>query len=205
MRESGGAAAVAAAPVRREEGEALLEKARRGDERAFAALLRLHQDRIFDLLVRMLGDRAEAEDVTQEVFLSFHKALPGFRGDAKISTWLFRIAKNHCLNRIKYLGRRGGDRHVALEVADDPARGEGPEPPDRALERRRRDEQVQAAIATLPEEQRLVVVLRDIEGLDYEEIAEVLEQPLGTVKSRLHRGRLALAKKLAGVAGENAS
>jgi RNA polymerase sigma-70 factor (ECF subfamily) len=197
--------AMAARSIPREEGEALLDKARRGDERAFAHLLRLHQDRVYDLLVRMLGDRAEAEDVTQEVFLAFHRALPAFRGDSKISTWLFRIAKNHCLNRLKYLGRRGADRHVEIEAADDPSRDEGPERPDRALERRRQDERVQAAIAALPEEQRLVVVLREIEGLSYEEIADVLEQPEGTVKSRLHRARLALAKSLAGLAEENAS
>ncbi|WP_373049395.1 sigma-70 family RNA polymerase sigma factor [Vulgatibacter sp.] len=208
MAESDGAVVMPiAAPPGATAGEGadvLLARARRGDERAFAALLRLHQDRVYDLLVRMLGDKAEAEDVTQEVFLAFHRALPRFRGESRVSTWLFRIAKNHCLNRIKYLGRRGASRQVPLEDADDPAAAEGPERPDRTLERRRTDERVQAAIAALPEEQRLVVVLREIEGLSYEEIAEVLEQPEGTVKSRLHRARLALARSLAAPAEEKA-
>ncbi len=192
MREPGGAV-VADMPL---EAEAI-DRARRGDERAFAHLLRQHQNRVYDLLVRMLGDAAEAEDVTQEVFLAFHKALPGFRGESRVSTWLFRIAKNHCLNRLKYRSRRGEGLHVELEVADRVG-AEGPESPERLLERRRSDERVRAAIASLPEEQRLVVVLRDIEGLAYDEIAAVLEQPEGTVKSRLHRGRSALARALAG-------
>lgn len=198
MRETGGAMA-AEAP----EPDVLLDRARRGDERAFAHLLRLHQNRVYDLLVRMLGDRAEAEDVTQEVFVAFHRALPAFRGDSRVSTWLFRIAKNHCLNRLKYRSRRGEGQHVELDALDR-AGAEGPEAPDRALERRRTGARVQAAIATLPEEQRLVVVLRDIEGLSYEEIAAVLEQPEGTVKSRLHRGRLALARMLSDAGQENA-
>ena len=206
MRGTGSAIAVAAPPAAREEGEALLARARRGDERAFAHLVRLHQDRIFDLLLRMLGDRAEAEDVAQEVFLAFHRALPGFRGDSRISTWLFRSAKNHCLNRMKHRARRAADRHVALEELPEAQTAGGIETPERALERRRQAARVQAAIDALPEEQRWVVVLREIEGCSYEEVAEILDQPVGTVKSRLHRARLALARALAAeAAGEDAS
>jgi len=199
MRQTGGAMA-ADTP----DPDVLVDRARRGDERAFAHLLRLHQNRVYDLLVRMLGDRAEAEDVAQEVFVAFHRALPAFRGDSRVSTWLFRIAKNHCLNRLKYRGRRGEGQHVELDALDR-AGAEGPETPERTLERAQVNERVQAAIAALPEEQRLVLVLRDIEDLSYEEIAAVLEQPEGTVKSRLHRARLALARRLAGAGEENAS
>lgn len=176
---------------------ALLALVRGGDERAFAGLVRQHQHRIYELLLRMLGDAGEAEDVAQEVFVSLHRSLPSFRGESRISTWLFRIAKNHCLNRLKALGRRGRGRQLSLEAVDESDGGE--RRPDRLLEQRERDALVQAAIAELPEDHRLVVILRDIEGLAYEEIAAVLGEPEGTVKSRLHRGRLALARKLTGL------
>jgi RNA polymerase sigma-70 factor (ECF subfamily) len=184
----------AAAP----EGErALLARLKRGDERAFAELIRRYQDRVFDLGYRMLGDRQEAEDVSQEIFVAVHRALAAFRGDSRLSTWIFRVAKNHLLNRLEYLRRRGGGRtdelEEGLEVEGDPAAAA----PDRDLERREQQELVQRALAELDEAQRMIVVLRDIEGLGYDEIVVVLDEPLGTVKSRLHRARAALAKAVA--------
>lgn len=181
---------------------ALLARLRRGDDRAFAELIRRHQDRIFDLGYRMLGDRQEAEDLSQEIFVAVHRALGGFRGDSRLSTWIFRVAKNHCLNRLQYLKRRGGGRtddlEESLETAGDPAAGA----PDRDLERREEQALVQRALAELDEAQRMIVVLRDIEGLGYDEIVEVLDEPLGTVKSRLHRARAALAKAVARLEAE---
>lgn len=174
----------------------LLRKVRRGDERAFAEMVREHQDRVFDLVFRMLGDREEALDVSQEIFVSVHGAVTRFRGESRLSTWMFRIARNHCLNRLKYLGRR--DRGRSTEISDvSEALLEAQAPstrPDEAMAEREQKRLVQAAIAELGEEHRLLVVLRDIEGLSYHEIAAIVDEPEGTVKSRLHRARAALAE-----------
>lgn len=176
---------------------ALLARLRCGDDRAFTELIRRHQDRVFDMGFRMLGDRQEAEDLAQEIFVTVHKSLATFRGDSKLSTWIFRVTKNHCLNRLAYLKRRGGGRTQELaesiEMSGDPGAGA----PDRILERRETQALLQRALEGLDEAQRMIVVLRDIEGLDYDEIAAVLDEPLGTVKSRLHRARAALAKVVA--------
>ena len=175
---------------------ALLRKVRRGEERAFAELVREHQDRVFDLVFRMLGDREEALDISQEIFVSIHSAVARFRGDSRVSTWVFRIARNHCLNRLKYLGRR--ERGRSTEISDVPEavleRNNPSTRPDAAMEESQQKEMVQRAIAELTEEHRMLVVLRDIEGLSYHEIAAITDQPEGTVKSRLHRARAALAE-----------
>jgi RNA polymerase sigma-70 factor (ECF subfamily) len=175
---------------------------RRGDRRAFEALVYAHQDRVFDFCYRMVGDREEASDLVQEIFVSIHQNLEKFRMDAKLSTWIYRISKNHCLNRLKYLKRRGRGRSEELsdvsESALEAAMG-APARPDDALESSRERALVQRAIAHLEEEQRLLVALRDIEGLSYEEIVDITELPEGTVKSRLHRAREKLAEIVAGL------
>ena len=183
---------------------ALLSRLRRGDERAFTELIRRHQDRVFDLAYRMLGDRQEAEDLSQEIFVAVHRGLKGFRGDAKLSTWIFRVAKNHCLNRLVYLKRHGGGRTQGLDEGPEPAVDPATARPDRQLERRERRAILERALSELDEAQRMIVVLRDIEGLDYEEIAAVLDEPVGTVKSRLLRARAALAQVVARLEAEEA-
>ena len=151
-----------------------------------------YQHRVFGVALRMLGNRAEAEDIAQETFLRAHRALGEFRGEARLGTWLYAIASRLCLNRLASAPRR-------LERSDDtallrlPATGADA---GAALERRELGAALQQAIAALPEERRIVVVLRDLEGLAYEEIAEALGIELGTVRSRLHRGRLELKAKL---------
>ena len=152
----------------------LVEAVRRGDPRAFEDLVGAYQHRVFGVALRMLGNRAEAEEVAQEVFLRVHKAIDGFRGEAKLSTWLYAIASRLCLNRLAS-GRPG---------------------PGDELERSELEAALHGAIAELPEERRIVVVLRDLEGLAYEEIAAALELELGTVRSRLHRARMDLKAKL---------
>ncbi len=200
-------------PERREADEAtrarelqLVARIRRGDERAFAELVRGHQDRVFDLLFRMIGDREEAEDLAQEVFVAVHGAVGKFRGESRLSTWIFRVAKNHCLNRIKYLGRRGKDgRNVNLEDAPELAdldEDQEEKRPDRILEQRQVASLLKRAMAELSEEHRLLVVLRDVEGLSYEEIMDITDQPEGTVKSRLHRARAHLATIVAKLQAE---
>jgi RNA polymerase sigma-70 factor (ECF subfamily) len=170
----------------------LLARLRAGDRRAFEDLVREQQHRVYGVALRMLGNAAEAQDVAQEVFIRAHRGLAEFRGDARLSTWLYTIASRLCLNRLagseRRLTRHGED---ALERLADVRPG-----PDQALEREELEEALHRAIAELPEERRIVVVLRDVEGLAYEEIAEVLELPVGTVRSRLHRARLDLKEKL---------
>ncbi len=179
----------------------LLRRLRDRDERAFRELIEAHRDRVFNITFRMLGNRHEAEDVAQEVFITVFKTIDTFREEAKFSTWLYRVTVNHCKNRIKYLSRRHDQSRDEL----DDAHSEGvngapqappPSAPDRALEGVQMEKLLQEAIAKLDEEHREVVVLRDVEDLSIEEICEITGLPSGTVKSRLHRARNELRKKL---------
>nr|WP_211194280.1 sigma-70 family RNA polymerase sigma factor [Pyxidicoccus fallax] len=176
----------------------MLGRLRRGDPDAFELLVRTHQDRLYDFCVRMVGDREEAHDLVQEIFVSVHQNVRRFREDAKLSTWLFRITKNHCINRLKYLKRRGRGRSEEYdETTALFTEGGGTVPgPDAALESARERARVQWAISQLDPDARMLVALRDIEGLSYEEIVDITELPEGTVKSRLHRAREKLANLL---------
>ncbi len=186
----------------------LLSKLRRKDPSAFELLVKLHQDRIFDFCYRMLGDREETVEIVQEIFLSVHQHVDKFREDSKLTTWLYRVSKNHCLNRLKYLKRRGHGRSDEFgdvsEAALTSAAGQ-PMQPDAALEGARDRALVQRAIAELDEDQRMLVALRDIEGLTYEEIMQITDLAEGTVKSRLHRAREKLADIIARLEGHPVS
>jgi RNA polymerase sigma-70 factor, ECF subfamily len=151
-----------------------------------------YQHRVFGVALRMLGNRAEAEDIAQETFLRAHRAVAEFRGEARLGTWLYAIASRLCLNRLASAPRR-------LERPDDATLLRLPAATvdaASALERRELEAALQQAIAELPEERRIVVILRDLEGLAYEEIAAALGLELGTVRSRLHRARHDLKAKL---------
>lgn len=181
----------------------LLRRLRDRDERAFRELLESHRDRVFNITFRMLGNRAEAEDVAQEVFITVFKTIETFREESKFSTWLYRVTVNHCKNRIKYLSRRHErDRDELDETTTGASSTNGqiggpvPSAPDRALEGAQMEKLLQDAIANLDDDHRVVVVLRDVEDLSIEEICEITGLPDGTVKSRLHRARLVLRKKL---------
>ena len=181
----------------------LVRRLRDRDARAFREMVEQYGDRVFNLTYRMLGNREEAEDVAQEVFITVFKSIESFRGDSKFSTWLYRITANHCKNRIKYLSRRHDRDRTEL---DDRVTGglNGPvmgapaasPRPDRQLEGAEMEQVLQRAIAELDDDQRILVILRDVEDLSYEEICAITELPDGTVKSRLHRARMALRKKL---------
>lgn len=181
---------------------ALLRRLRDRDERAFRELLELHRDRVYNITFRMLGNRAEAEDVAQEVFISVFKTIDQFREESKFSTWLYRVAVNHCKNRIKYLARRHDRDREELDESAHQVNGATTgvpiraAQPDRALEGAQMEKLLQEAIGNLDDDHRIVVVLRDVEDLSIEEICEITGLPDGTVKSRLHRARLALRKKL---------
>ena len=151
-----------------------------------------YQHRVFGVALRMLGSAAEAEEVAQEAFVRAHRALADFRGDAKLSTWLYAITSRLCLNRLA-----SGERRLVRQGEDTLLRlSDAAPPPDAALERHELETALARAIAELPEDRRIVVVLRDLEGLSYEEIAEALDLELGTVRSRLHRARADLKDKL---------
>lgn len=181
----------------------LVRRLRERDEQAFRELVAEHRDRVYNLTLRMLGNRAEAEDVAQEVFIQVFKTIDTFREESKLSTWLYRVAVNLCKNRIKYLARRHDrDRDQLDETTEAAASsasavpGGPPARPDRAVEGAQMERVLQEAIASLDEEHRVLVVLRDVEDLSIEEICEITKLPDGTVKSRLHRARLALRKKV---------
>ena len=169
-----------------------MDRLRQGDPRAFEELVIAYQHRVFGVALRMLGSRAEAEEAAQEVFLRAHRAIADFRGDAKLSTWLYAIASRLCMNRLA-----SGERRLLREGEETLARipSSHPSPADE-LERSERDAALHRAIAELSDERRMVVVLRDLEGLSYEEIASALDLELGTVRSRLHRARMDLKEKL---------
>jgi RNA polymerase sigma-70 factor, ECF subfamily len=177
----------------------LIERLKRRDEAAFNELVRRHQSRVYGLLLRMLSDPAEAEDVAQEVFVSVFKSIDGFRGDSALATWLYRIATNHGKNRLKYLARRARDAERPLDDRADITGQVGldarPASPDQVVESQQAARQLQQALAELDPEQALLLSLRDIENMSYEEIRQVTGLPIGTVKSRLHRARMALHER----------
>lgn len=180
----------------------LLKRLRDRDERAFRELVAQHRDRVFNITYRMLGNRAEAEDVAQEVFITVFKQIDTFEERSKFTTWLYRVAVNHTKNRIKYLSRRQDKNKDELDDNAHSAGSNGaigqamPRSPDAALAGVQMEGILREAVQSLDEEQRTVVILRDIEDLSIEEICEITGMPDGTVKSRLHRARLALRKKL---------
>jgi len=171
------------------------------DERAFNALVLRFQDRVYNLIRRLIGNPEEARDVTQEVFVSIFEKVDTYRGDSAIATWVYRIAANHAKNRIKYLVRRKDRQRESLEHMLTPPTASQLSAevlrPDQAFTRERVSRLVDWGLASLDEEQRLVLILRDVEGQSYEDIATITGLNLGTVKSRLHRGRLRLKEVLA--------
>lgn len=181
--------------------EAFIAALKKRDERAFTALVLRYQDRVFNLTRRLLGRHEEARDVTQEVFVAVFEKIDSYRGESSLTTWIYRIAANQAKNRIKYLAHRQDGRRENL---DDMVRPPSVNPlstaiprPDEAFARDRVARLVDRALGELDEEQRIVLVLRDIEGQSYEDIAAITGLNLGTVKSRLHRGRLRMKELLA--------
>lgn len=183
----------AAAPLPRREEAAFIAALRRRDERAFSRLVLVYQDRVYNTCYRLLGSPEEARDVAQEVFVTIFQKIHQFRGDAKLSTWVYRVATNHAKNRLKYLARRHDrDQRSFDDMPVQPSAGRlnaALPRPDQALDAARLEAFVQRTLSELDADQRAIVVLRDVEGLTYEEIAGVTGEALGTIKSRLHRGR----------------
>ncbi|MBA2664631.1 MAG: sigma-70 family RNA polymerase sigma factor [Bradymonadaceae bacterium] len=167
------------------------------DEAAFTECVLAYQHKVFNICLRVVGDRAEAEDVAQEVFVAVFKYIDSFRGDSKFSTWLYRVAINRARNRLKYLSRRAHRDHQAIEdtaesqVTESPLSSAIPRPDGQALGNEL-ERIVQDGLAQLGEDHRMILVLRDVENLSYKEISEIVDLNEGTVKSRLFRARVAL-------------
>jgi RNA polymerase sigma-70 factor (ECF subfamily) len=174
---------------------------RAGDASAFEKLVHRHERRVFSLVFRMLGSREEAEDVAQEAFLALHRHGHRFRGEARFSTFVYRVAANAALNRRRTLGRRRAREEALVrrqDAGDDlPS---APRDPEDAASGGEIQVQVQAALQQLPSDLRMAIVLYDIEGQSYADIAQALRIPEGTVKSRIHRARTALRDRLRPVA-----
>ena len=179
----------------RDHDRELVERHRLGDRDAFAEVYREHEETVYNLALRLSGDPFDAGDLTQEVFLRVFRHLGSFRGGSALRTWIFRVALNHCRSR---LGRRRPPAR-SLDDPDEPAARELADPapgPEAAALAHDAARQVEAALATLPFPFREAVVLRDIEGLAYEEIAELVGTRIGTVRSRIARGRERLRQAL---------
>lgn len=175
----------------------LIDRWRAGDAQAFEELVRRHERRIFGLLLRMLGNRQEAEDAAQDTFLNLHRHGHRFRREARFSTFLYRVAMNAALNRRRSLGRRRSHMEALVrEQAGGSALPSAPRGPEDATFGGEIRARVEQALQTLPPALRGPVVLYDIEGLAYGDIAEVLQIAEGTVKSRIHRARRALRERL---------
>lgn len=173
------------------EDRACVLRFREGGEEGFNRLVLKHKDRIFSLCMRILCDRDEADDAAQEAFVRAYRGLRGFRMESRFSTWLHRIAVNACKNKLESRAWKEARSRAGLEAADREEAGAAPSPAQE-LEAKSRRARIEEAIARLPEEQRVLVVLRDVEGRPYEEIAESLDLNPGTLKSRLNRARAQL-------------
>jgi RNA polymerase sigma-70 factor, ECF subfamily len=184
----------------REIDRQLVERAQQGDKKAFGLLVEKYQRKLARLLSRFIRDPAEVEDVTQEAFIKAYRALPAFRGDSAFYTWLYRIGINTAKNYLMALGRRAP---TSTEVEAEEAEGyeEGEQlrdinTPESLLLSNEIAETVNATIEKLPEELRKAIQMRELEGMSYEDIAQAMDCPIGTVRSRIFRAREAIAEQL---------
>ena len=181
----------------------VIENCKTGDEKAFAEIVTHYQKKVFNLSYRMLGNLEEAKDLAQEVFLSVFKSIKDLKEEIKFDAWLTQITLNHCRNRWKYLKRR---QYFNSDSLDDPVETEdGTMPreiddpsdnPETLYEKKMIQQFIQKGLLKLKEEQRKLLVLRDLQGFSYEEIGDMLGLPEGTIKSKLHRARMDLKEVL---------
>lgn len=178
---------------------ALVKRVQKGDKQAFNLLVLKYQTKIVNLVMRYVRDPDEANDVAQEAFLKAYRALPRFRGDSAFYTWLYRIAVNTAKNYLVAAKRRPVEYDLDLqdpEQYDMQARLKDIDSPERVLMKDEVQQTIDEAIQDLPEDLRTAIILRELEGMTYEEIAETMECPVGTVRSRIFRAREAISKRI---------
>jgi RNA polymerase sigma-70 factor (ECF subfamily) len=189
----------------REIDQQLVERVQRGDKTAFDLLVRKYQFRLAKLVSRYVSDRAEVEDVTQEAFIKAYRALKGFRGESAFYTWLYRIAINTAKNYLVSMGRRPPRSDIDAEEAEGLTNGtelREINTPESSMLRDEIAETVRKTIETLPEDLRTAITLREFDGLSYDEIASIMDCPIGTVRSRIFRAREAIDNELKPLIGE---
>ena len=202
LKPTGNLSTVAVTPAtgNREIDHELVLRAQRGDKRAFGMLVDKYQRKLARLLSRMIRDQNEIEDVVQESFIKAYRALPNFRGDSAFYTWLYRIGINTAKNHLVSLGRRPTvSTDIEIEDAENFDSGDElrtMETPETALMTKEIAQTVNDTVASLPEELRTAITLRELEGLSYEEIATMMNCPIGTVRSRIFRARETISLKL---------
>lgn len=172
----------------------LVASSKNGDQDAFSLLVQRYQRRVFNLVFRMLQNYEEASEITQEAFLAAWQGLTSFRGEARFSTWLYRIAYNCALKQLE-LRKRDKALHLALQ-AEQALEDDGEDPKTTHLEMLDNQEMVQAQLSQLPPKYRIVLILRHLQDMTYEEMAEVLTMPIGTIKTHLFRARNLLKERL---------
>jgi RNA polymerase sigma-70 factor, ECF subfamily len=181
----------------------LVQRVQRGDKLAFDLLVKKYQHKVVKLVARYLRNSADAEDVAQEAFIKAYRALPQFRGDSAFYTWLYRIAINTAKNALVSRDRNPVEFDLDLQNVEEShtlqARLADPDTPESLLATEEIRETVNRAIEALPEDLRTAIVLRELEGLSYEDIAQAMDCPVGTVRSRIFRAREAIDRKLSGV------
>lgn len=184
----------------REIDQQLVERAQKGDKRAFELLVMKYQRKLGRLLSRMVRDAAEIDDITQEAFIKAYRALPQFRGESAFYTWLYRIAVNTAKNYLMAKGKREVIKSDIVdedgEIMEDILMPHDIATPDAELQTKQIAKAVNETVEALPEELRTAITLREIEGLSYEEIAQMMDCPIGTVRSRIFRAREAIAEKI---------
>ena len=176
----------------REQELTIIRRVQHGDTEAFSVLVAAYEKNVFNVALQLTGNREDAQDMAQEAFLKAYNSLPSFRGDSKFSSWLYRIVSNVCLDFKRRQSRRPSS---SLTVEDDEGEtlqldiADESQSPEALLERKLTREAVRRGLASLPDEQRQILLLREIQGLSYEEIAEAMDLEPGTVKSRIFRAR----------------
>jgi len=199
-------ASAAGVEVRSPAEDQFLERLRRGEAAAFERLVSEYTGDVYALLYRLTADPEEARDLTQETFLRTFQSISRFRGDSNLKTWLYRIAVNQARNRWRWWRRRKRDVTVSLDATDDSheqplsarLRNDEAVDPEQETLAKEREGQLREALLGLRQSYREAVILRDVEGFSYEEVADTLQISIGTVKSRISRGRLELRRKLEG-------
>ena len=179
-----------------DETTTLVRAVRQGDKQAYNRLVLLYQSRIYNLAFNYVKNEEEAKDLGQDIFVTAYKALPRLRDDTKFGAWLYQIGLNHCRNRYKRLRRRGFFTNTSLDDDNSSLQLAGGETPENELEQQHIINLVRDTIATLNDSEKEIIMLRDLQGLPYDEIGEILDIPLGTVKSKLSRARTSLKNKL---------